>query len=153
MFVPGIGAFVRMEQYPVSPREDARVGLAGPMWGLFAAAAAWAGALITGWPSWAAIARAAAWLNLFNLLPLGSLDGGRGFRSLSRAQRWLLVGCFVLAWGISHEALLGLIGIVAAARAGLDQAAEPDRGVLGQFSFLVLALAGLSVSAGRQAIP
>jgi Zn-dependent protease len=153
MFVPGLGAFVRMEQYPVSPREDARVGLAGPMWGLFAAGAAWAGALATGWPSWAAVARTAAWLNLFNLLPLASLDGGRGFRSLSRGQRWLLVGCLALAWGISHEAILGLLCIVAAARASFGQGAEPDRGVLAQFAFLVIALAGLCVVSGRHAMP
>ncbi len=37
MFIPGLGAFVRMEQYPAGPREDARVGLAGPLWGLLAA--------------------------------------------------------------------------------------------------------------------
>ena len=151
MFVPGLGAFVRMEQYPVTPREDARVGLAGPMWGLFAAAAAWAGALATGWPSWAAVARAAAWLNLFNLLPLASLDGGRGFRSLSRGQRWLVVGCLALAWGTTHEGILALLFVVAAARASFGQPAEPDRGVLGQFAFLVLALAALCVVSGRHA--
>src|SRR4029450_11465802 len=143
MFLPGLGAFVRLQQYPASPREDARVGLAGPMWGLFAAAAGGAGAGVPGWPSGASVARAAAWLNLFNLLPLGSLDGGRGFRSLSRGQRWLVAGCMALAWGISHEAILGLLCIVGAARASFGQGAEPDRGVLGQFAFLVVALAGL----------
>jgi len=152
MFVPGLGAFVRMEQYPVSPREDARVGLAGPMWGLAAAAATWVVAVATGWPSWAAVARTAAWLNLFNLLPIASLDGGRGFRSLSRAQRWVLVGCLALAWGFSHEAILGLLGIVAALRAGFGQAGEPDNGVLAQFAFLVLALAGLCVVSARHAV-
>ncbi len=34
MFLPGFGAVVRMQQYPVDAREDARVGLAGPIWGL-----------------------------------------------------------------------------------------------------------------------
>ena len=40
MFIPGVGAFVRLGQYPVDAREDARVGLAGPLWGLVAAAGA-----------------------------------------------------------------------------------------------------------------
>jgi Zn-dependent protease len=31
-----------------------------------------------------AIARVGAWINLFNLLPIPPLDGGRGFRPLSR---------------------------------------------------------------------
>ena len=35
------GAFIRLKQYPASPREEARVGLAGPIWGLGAAAAAY----------------------------------------------------------------------------------------------------------------
>jgi hypothetical protein len=31
MFIPGFGAFVRLKQYPSSPREDAQIGLAGPL--------------------------------------------------------------------------------------------------------------------------
>ena len=34
MFIPGFGAVVRLKQYPESPAQDARVGLAGPIWGL-----------------------------------------------------------------------------------------------------------------------
>ncbi|HSR09007.1 MAG TPA: site-2 protease family protein, partial [Bryobacteraceae bacterium] len=33
MFIPGLGAFVRLKAYPASAGEDARVGLAGPLWG------------------------------------------------------------------------------------------------------------------------
>jgi Zn-dependent protease len=153
MFVPGVGAFVRLQQYPASPREDARVGLAGPMWGLFAAAAVWAGAILTGWPSWAAVARAAAWLNLFNLLPIGSLDGGRGFRSLSQGQRWIVAAGLGATWWATHEALVGLLGLAAAARAGLGRGAEPDRGTLGQFLFLIVALAALCAASARHATP
>jgi hypothetical protein len=32
MFLPGVGAYVRMKQRPADPVEDARVGLAGPVW-------------------------------------------------------------------------------------------------------------------------
>ena len=32
MFLPGIGAVVRLQQHPASPSEDARIGLAGPLW-------------------------------------------------------------------------------------------------------------------------
>src|SRR2546430_4861243 len=38
MFIPGVGAVVRLKQYPADRREDARVGLAGPLWGRPAAA-------------------------------------------------------------------------------------------------------------------
>ena len=65
----------------------------------------------------------------------------------------MLVGCLALAWWISHEAILGLLCIVAAARASFGQGAEPDRGVLAQFAFLVTALAGLCVVSGRHTMP
>jgi len=47
MFIPFFGAFVRMKQYPGNVGEDARVGLAGPIWGLGSAVAAWLAALAT----------------------------------------------------------------------------------------------------------
>ena len=79
MFIPFIGAIVRMKQYPGNVGEDARVGLAGPIWGLGSAIAAWLAAVTTGLPIWYAIAYTAAWLNLFNLLPIWQLDGAGVF--------------------------------------------------------------------------
>lgn len=40
MFIPGVGAFVRMHEHAATPSEDAQIGLAGPIWGLGAALAA-----------------------------------------------------------------------------------------------------------------
>ena len=41
MFLPGLGAVVLLKQQLVSPRENARMGLAGPLWGLGAAVGAY----------------------------------------------------------------------------------------------------------------
>lgn len=143
MFVPGLGALVRLKQYPASPREDARVGLAGPMWGLGAAFLTYAAFLGTGWPPLAAIAGVAAWINIFNLIPVWQLDGARGFRALSRTQRWICVGVTALMWLVSGEILLGLLLAVAVFRAlGRDCPEEPDRRALVEF---VLLLVGLSL--------
>jgi Zn-dependent protease len=140
MVVPGLGAFVRREHYPTSVAEDARVGLAGPRWGLYAAAAAYLVSLPLGGGAWAAIARGAAWLNLFNLLPLGPLDGGRGMRALTRGQRWGLAAILAAAWWVSHEGLLAILAIAAAARAVFSEGADrPDNGALAQFAILVAA--------------
>jgi Zn-dependent protease len=145
MFVPGLGAFVRLNQYPASPAEDARVGLAGPLWGLATAGAAYAIFLASDAPLFAAIARAGAWINLFNLLPVWQLDGGRGFSALSRGQRFVLLAVVAAAGFATGEGLLLLIGLVAAARAfGGTAPAKPDGGVLAQFAILVIALAALS---------
>src|SRR5207253_3148688 len=40
MFIPGVGALVMLKQHVDDPRTDARIGLAGPVWGLGAGLAA-----------------------------------------------------------------------------------------------------------------
>lgn len=141
MFVPGLGAVIRLKQHPVNAQEDARIGLAGPIWGLGAAlisAAIW---LITGHLLWGAIARVGAWINLFNLLPLRPLDGGRGFRALSRAQAWWITVIMAAMWFTTHESLLVLLLIVAVFNSFSKAAAAPgDRTAFVHFAGLLIAL-------------
>jgi Zn-dependent protease len=145
MFVPGLGAFVRLKQTLVSVREDARVGLAGPIWGLGATLAAYAGYAVLQWPVLAAVAKFSAWLNLFNLLPVWQLDGGRAFATLTRAQRWGTAAACGAAWALTREGLLLLLLIAAAARGWHGRSAEePDGVVFVQFAGLVFALALLT---------
>jgi Zn-dependent protease len=99
MFIPGFGALVRLQQYPATVIEDARIGLAGPLWGLGAAAASWGIYLATGHQFWGALAQFGAMINLFNLIPVWQLDGGRGFRSLTKGQRWLAA---LAVWGMFY---------------------------------------------------
>src|SRR5436309_12539899 len=138
MFIPGIGAMIRLKQYPAEPREDARVGLAGPLWGLGAALAAYAVYRATGIGVWGAIAHFGAWVNLFNLVPVWQLDGARGFRSLTRQQRWIAVAVIALMWLVTSEGLLVLLGCAAAAAAAFGRAAEePDHIALAHYALLV----------------
>jgi Zn-dependent protease len=145
MFVPGLGAFVRLKQTLQSPREDARVGLAGPIWGLGATVATYALHAALGWPVLAGIARFSAWLNLFNLLPVWQLDGGRGFAALSRNQRWGVAAACGGAYWLTKEGLLVLLLLAAAGRAWKGNApAEPDAVVFVQFVGLIVSLALLA---------
>jgi Zn-dependent protease len=144
MFLPGIGAIIRLHQHPATVREDARVGLAGPIWGLGAAMAAYAVYLTTHAPIWGAIARFGAWVNLFNLLPFWQLDGGRGFRALTRRQRWLAVGALAAIWLGTAEPLLVLLALAGVANAFSTAPDEPDSGALGVYVGLALVLALLS---------
>ena len=137
MFIPGIGAVIRLKQYPAEPREDARVGLAGPLWGLGAALAAYTMYRATGIGVWGAIAHFGAWVNLFNLVPVWQLDGARGFRSLARYQRWIAVAVIAAMWVATSEGLLLLLGLAAAAAAAGRAAGEPDHTALAQYAFLV----------------
>jgi Zn-dependent protease len=141
MFIPFIGAIVRMKQYPGNVGEDARVGLAGPIWGLGSAVAAWLAAITTGLPIWYAIAHTAAWLNLFNLLPIWQLDGGRGFRSLTRKQRGMAAGVAIAMWALTHQTILLLIALGAGYRLfSRDYPAEDDNPVLMQYAGLIVLL-------------
>ena len=145
MFIPGFGALVRLRQSPASPREDARIGLAGPLWGLGAALVAYGVYRATGWASWAAIARIGAWLNLFNLLPFWQLDGARGFHSLSRGQRLMAAGGIAIAWLFTREGLLLLLLLLALVQAfrSRPEASGGDRVALGQYLLLVGVLSAL----------
>ncbi|HVX15470.1 MAG TPA: site-2 protease family protein [Pirellulales bacterium] len=144
MFIPGFGAIVRLQQHPVNPVENSRIGLAGPLWGLGAALAALAVHQFTQWPSWQAIARVGAWINLFNLLPFWQLDGGRGFSSLSRPERWLAVAAIGTVWFFTAEGLLLLL-LIAACLQALSPAApsKSDRIGLVQYVTLIAALSAI----------
>jgi Zn-dependent protease len=142
MFIPGIGALIRLRQVTMTARENARVGLAGPVWGLAAALAAYAAGLAGGGGMFLAIARTGAWLNLFNLLPVWQLDGNRGFAALTRRHRWIAVTSLLAAWVIAGDGLLLLLILAATVRAfGQDAPAEPDHGALWRYAGVTIALA------------
>ena len=141
MFIPGFGAFIRLKAYPTDPGQDARVGLAGPVWGLAAAAAAWGFGSVTGYPIWFVIARTGAWINLFNLIPIWQLDGGRGFRALTRTHRgWILAVSLVL-WALTEQSMLLFVSLGALYRMfSKDYAEQQDRPVVLQFAALLVLL-------------
>jgi Zn-dependent protease len=145
MFIPGLGAVIRSRYYPTDVIADARVGLAGPVWGLAAAAACYAVYLLTGSASWGALARVGAWINLFNLIPIYPLDGGHGFRALTRRQRWLASALIGVAWLATGEGLLLLILIAALAVSAAGRGADrPDWRAAWEYYLLVSILAALT---------
>jgi Zn-dependent protease len=148
MFIPGVGAYVRMHRAPLDARTDAFVGLAGPLAGLAVAVAFQVAWLATGAPLLRALAHAGAVLNLFNLVPLWSLDGARGLAPLARWQRCILVLAVGGAWAVTREGILVLILIVGAVRALAPGApAKPDHPALALFSAIVVALSMLALYA------
>lgn len=146
MFIPGLGAFVRMHQYPATPTEDARVGLAGPVWGLGAAIACYGLFLVTGSSLLAGVAHAGAWVNLFNLLPIWQLDGGRAMNAMTRTQRWSAASVIGASWFATGESLLLLLLLAAVWRALAGQVPDkPDRGALLTYGLLVVVLSGMTM--------
>lgn len=140
-FIPGFGALILVKQRLTNPREDARMGLAGPLWGLGAAIVAYALYKATGIQSLAAIARMGAWINLFNLIPFWQLDGGRGFHSLSSWQRWIILSVMGLMLYYTGEKLLMILMVFALFKAFSKNAPpEADTGGMAEFVFLVVIL-------------
>ncbi len=144
MFIPGVGALVMLKQHVTDPLTDAKIGLAGPVWGLGAALAALAMHFVTGARIWLAIAQLTGFLNLFNLIPVWQLDGSRGFHVLARWERWALVAAVAVALMVTEQRLLLIVGGVAAWRALQQDAGPGDRRVLATFVVLVLALSLLA---------
>jgi Zn-dependent protease len=96
VFIPFMGAVVAMKEMPRNAYVEAKVGLAGPVLGT-------AGALVT--LLWAEqvnsnLLRALAYLgfllNLFNLIPVVPLDGGRAVSALHPA--FWFAGLFAMAF-------------------------------------------------------
>jgi Zn-dependent protease len=151
MFIPGFGALVRLRQAPLNRREDARIGLAGPIWGSAAAIAAFAVGYAGASRVWIAIAHTAGWLNLFNLLPVWQLDGNRGFASLTRTHRAIATAVLAGAWFLSRDGLLILLAFAAVIRTMTKDAAdETDDVTLATYIGLVAVLT-LLIAAARPA--
>lgn len=152
IFIPGFGAFVRFKEPPADAHQDARIGLAGPVCGLGACSAAYLAYLTMRAPIWAAIVQVAAFINLCNLLPLWQLDGGRGFRPLSRLQRYFAALGIIALWLVTRDVLLLALSAAAVARAASTDAARGrDWAVLAAYLTLVVAftwLAGIAVPGG-----
>ncbi len=98
MFIPFLGAVVAAKSMGDDAGAEARVGLAGPVLGSIASLVPLAIWLATGEDFWRALAFVGFFLNLFNLLPVLPLDGGRAMAALS-PKVWLvgMVGLIVVA--------------------------------------------------------
>ena len=152
MFIPGFGAFIRLKQLRITPIQDSRVGLAGPIYGLGAAAFALAAGYVTGAKAWDAIAHFGAVINLFNLVPVWQLDGSRGLMSQTQQQRLVILAAAGVSWWVTGEVMLGLVTLGAIYRLFTkDAAREPDNVGMAQFLGLLAALSVVAMLAERHA--
>jgi len=98
MFIPFMGAVVWAKSLGDNAAAEARVGLAGPVLGSLGAAALIPVANATGNDLFQALAFTGFFLNLFNLLPVVPLDGGRAMAALSP---WM--------WFVGFAGLVGMM--------------------------------------------
>jgi Zn-dependent protease len=94
IFIPGLGALINMRQQPASVKQEAQMATAGPLVGGLASFGMIGLGYLTHYGLWAALGYTGCFMNLFNLLPVTPLDGGRIMTALSR---WMnLVGLVLL---------------------------------------------------------
>jgi Zn-dependent protease len=83
MFIPFMGAMITTRSLGDNALAEARVGLAGPILGSIGAAAVAVVGELTGSSLLIALAYFGFFINLFNLLPVVPLDGGRAAAAMS----------------------------------------------------------------------
>jgi Zn-dependent protease len=97
LFIPFLGAVVGMKQMPEDAWKESRVALAGPILGSIGAAVVWALGAALNSNLLVALAFTGFFINLFNLLPIVPLDGGRAVAAVHPAL-----------WGLGLAGLLAL---------------------------------------------
>jgi Zn-dependent protease len=98
LFIPFLGAVVGMKQMPHNVWKEAQVALAGPILGSLGALGVWIAGEALDSDLLVALAFTGFFLNLFNLLPVAPLDGGRAAAALHPAL-----------WAVGLAGLLGLV--------------------------------------------
>ncbi|HEX7300174.1 MAG TPA: site-2 protease family protein [Solirubrobacteraceae bacterium] len=162
LFIPFLGALVWAKSLGGNALAEARVGLAGPVLGSIGAAACLPLAWMSGDDFWRALAFTGFFLNLFNLLPVTPLDGGRAMAALAPWMWFVGLGLIVaLAFAFPNPIIL-LIAVVGAfdvysrwsrLRKGGDEArayyaVRPrDRALVGLVYLALLALLVLGMDA------
>src|SRR5215213_3027688 len=113
LFIPFLGAAVGARSLGGSALAEARVGLAGPVLGTLGCAVVGVVAWLTGSEFWSAVAFTGCFLNLFNLLPVLPLDGGRAMAAMAP---WMWFAGFaaivvlVFVWPNPVLVLIALLG-------------------------------------------
>lgn len=103
VFIPFMGAFIALKDAPRNAWIEAVVGIGGPIFGTIGASVCFLIHVATGDPFWSALAYSGFMLNLFNLAPVGFLDGGRIVTALS-PWLWVVGYCLMIAY-LVYEAM------------------------------------------------
>lgn len=112
-FIPFVGAWINLREHPHDAETEAYVAFAGPFVGTLAAFACFWQASSSNDDFWMALAYSGFVLNLFNMIPLSPLDGGRITQVLT-PRIWLLgVPLLIALFFYRPSPMLVLIGVLA----------------------------------------
>jgi Zn-dependent protease len=162
VFIPFMGAFIAMKGRPRDAYIEAKVAIGGPVLGSLAAWAVLAAGLTLGRPFLVTLGHTGILLNLFNLIPVSPLDGGRIAGVFTRGFWIAGYALGVVALVVTRSPILLLVLLVGLYTLwqrwrhpvpGYDQVPGGKRLAMGlAFAVLVLALA-LTLPLGMQTHP
>jgi len=108
MFIPFVGALILLKDSTRNAWVEAWVGISGPLLGTFGAACCHLVYLWTGEAFYGGLAFTGYFLNLFNLAPIGFLDGGRIVTAIS-PWLWILGAVCLTALLFLHFNIIVLL--------------------------------------------
>lgn len=129
IFIPFVGALVAMRDQPRDARVEAEIGYGGPLAGAFASTITFVIFYVTKDRVWLTVSLFGYLLNLFQMVPVLPLDGGRIVAAIS-PRLWLIGILFLalvvgLAWSNPRqEAVPGTIMLLLIAMVGMGRAWE-----------------------------
>jgi Zn-dependent protease len=130
MFIPFVGAWIQLKDMPRDVHTEAYVGLAGPLVGTLAAIGCYWIARDSDSQLMLALAYSGFMLNLFNLIPISPLDGGR-ITAIISPRVWLFgVPLLIALFLYNPSPMLILIAILAYPQ--LKAALQKDGGEIGR---------------------
>ena len=112
LFIPFMGAVIGMKEMPKNVYAEAKMALGGPILGSVGALGCIVLYQVTGQPLFVALATVGFWLNLFNLIPVSPLDGGRAMAAISPWGWFAGLLMLALLFLRVHSIFLGFILLV-----------------------------------------
>jgi Zn-dependent protease len=112
LFIPFMGAVIGMREMPKNVFAEAQMALGGPILGSLGALGSLLIWQATGAPIFIALAYSGLLLNLFNLLPVSPLDGGRAMAAISPWGWFIGLALLLVLFLRVHSLILGFILIV-----------------------------------------
>lgn len=108
IFIPFVGAAIAMKEMPKSARDEAYLAYMGPVFGLLAFLPAIPLYFYSEEPFWALVIFLGGLLNLFNLIPITPLDGGRIVSGIS-TKLWAVGLLILLGYSFYTFSILAFI--------------------------------------------
>lgn len=116
MFIPFLGAMITLKENPRDAITEAYIGYGGPFLGAIGCTLTWGLFYLTGNYMFVAVASFSMMINLFNLIPVSPLDGGRIVTAIS-PRLWLLGLIGMGAWFlVSHNVIVLILVVLGAIR-------------------------------------